>query len=121
MTNEGYAVGLVGCASQKLKRPASARELYVSQLFTKASAYAELTTDRWYVLSGPGSLLVGRPQLRVRGTGEAQGVADRRGGGSGQLGAATSWPTAVHQHPLLVRSCILPAARLWDCPVEAHG
>jgi hypothetical protein len=44
-------VGLVGCASQKLRRPVPARELYVSQLFKKASAYAEATCDRWYVLS----------------------------------------------------------------------
>ena len=50
MTNT-ITVGLVGCASQKLKRPAPARELYVSQLFKKASAYAEVTCDRWYVLS----------------------------------------------------------------------
>lgn len=34
-----YTVGLIGCASQKLKRAAPARELYVSQLFKKASAY----------------------------------------------------------------------------------
>ena len=44
-------VGLVGCASQKLHRPAPARDLYVSQLFRKASAYAEASCDRWYVLS----------------------------------------------------------------------
>jgi hypothetical protein len=50
-------VGLVGCASQKLKRPAPARELYVSQLFKKASAYAELTCDRWYVLSAKHGLV----------------------------------------------------------------
>lgn len=31
-------VGLIGCASQKLKRPAPGRELYVSQLFKTASA-----------------------------------------------------------------------------------
>lgn len=47
----GIRVGLVGCASQKLTRPAPARDLYVSQLFKKASAYAEATCDRWYVLS----------------------------------------------------------------------
>jgi hypothetical protein len=46
-----YRVGLVGCASMKLRRPAPARELYVSQLFKKASAYAEATCDRWYILS----------------------------------------------------------------------
>jgi hypothetical protein len=44
-------------ASQKLKRPAPARELYVSQLFKKASAYAELTCDRWYVLSAKHGLV----------------------------------------------------------------
>lgn len=47
-----YRVGLVGCASSKLQRPAPARELYTSQLFRKASAYAEQTCDRWYILSG---------------------------------------------------------------------
>jgi hypothetical protein len=50
-------VGLVGCASQKLKRPAPARELYVYQLFKKASAYAELTCDRWYLLSAKHGLV----------------------------------------------------------------
>lgn len=44
-------IGLVGCAATKLKRPAPARELYTSQLFRKASAYAEANSDRWYVLS----------------------------------------------------------------------
>lgn len=56
MSNE-ITVGLVGCASQKLKRPAPARELYVSQLFKKASAYAEATCDRWYVLSAKHGLV----------------------------------------------------------------
>jgi hypothetical protein len=50
-------IGLVGCASQKLNRPAPARELYVSQLFKKASAYAEATCDRWYVLSAKHGLV----------------------------------------------------------------
>lgn len=50
-------IGLVGCASQKLKRPAPARQLYVSPLFKKASAYAELTCDRWYVLSAKHGLV----------------------------------------------------------------
>ena len=56
MSNE-ITVGLVGCASQKLKRPAPARDLYVSQLFKKASAYAEATCDRWYVLSAKHGLV----------------------------------------------------------------
>jgi hypothetical protein len=56
MSNE-ITVGLVGCGSQKLERPAPARELYISQLFKKASAYAELTCDRWYVLSAKHGLV----------------------------------------------------------------
>lgn len=44
-------IGLVGCAAAKLARPAPARELYTSQLFRKAAAYAELHSDRWYILS----------------------------------------------------------------------
>jgi hypothetical protein len=50
-------VGLVGCASTKLKHPAPARELYTSQLFRKASAFAEATCDRWYVLSAKHGLV----------------------------------------------------------------
>lgn len=57
MSSETYTVGLVGCASQKLRRAAPARELYVSQLFKKASAYAELICDRWYVLSAKHGLV----------------------------------------------------------------
>jgi hypothetical protein len=50
-------VGLVACAGQKLQHPAPARELYVSQLFRKASAYAEASCDRWYILSAKHGLL----------------------------------------------------------------
>lgn len=50
-------IGLVGCASQKLLRPAPARELYVSSLFRKATAYAERTCDRWYILSAKHGLV----------------------------------------------------------------
>ncbi|QYF88469.1 DUF6884 domain-containing protein [Arthrobacter sp. PAMC25284] len=57
MSGTILTVGLVGCASQKLTRPAPARELYVSQLFKKASAYAEATCDRWYVLSARHGLI----------------------------------------------------------------
>lgn len=44
-------VGLVACASQKLRRPAPARELYTSQLFRKSVAYVEPRVDRWFILS----------------------------------------------------------------------
>jgi hypothetical protein len=57
VSSETDTVGLVGCASQKLRRPAPARDLYVSQLFRKASAYAEQTCDRWYILSAKHGLI----------------------------------------------------------------
>lgn len=50
-------VGLVGCSAQKLAQAAPARDLYVSQLFRKASAYAEATCDRWYILSAKHGLI----------------------------------------------------------------
>lgn len=50
-------IGLVGCASAKLSRPAPARDLYTSPLFRKASAYAEATCVRWYVLSAKHGLI----------------------------------------------------------------
>lgn len=50
-------IGLVGCSATKLDRPAPARELYVSPLFVKASAYAEATCQRWYVLSAKHGLV----------------------------------------------------------------
>lgn len=56
-------VGLVACSSQKLQHPAPARELYVSALFTKASAYAEQSCDRWYVLSAKHGLV--RPETSL--------------------------------------------------------
>lgn len=49
--------GIVGCASAKLFRPAPARELYTSQLFPKASFYAEATCERWYILSAKHGLV----------------------------------------------------------------
>lgn len=54
---DGIKVGLVGCAAQKLQHPAPARDLYISQLFRKASAYAEATCDRWYILSAKHGLV----------------------------------------------------------------
>lgn len=50
-------IGLVACASSKLSRPAQARDLYTSQLFRKASRYAELTCHRWFILSAKHGLL----------------------------------------------------------------
>lgn len=44
-------IGLVACAAKKLDRPTLARDLYISPLFRKASAYCEREYDCWYVLS----------------------------------------------------------------------
>ncbi|MET4144325.1 DUF6884 domain-containing protein [Arthrobacter sp. UYCo732] len=57
MTGAPIRVGLVGCAALKLPHTATARDLYVSQLFRKASTYAEATCDRWYVLSAKHGLV----------------------------------------------------------------
>lgn len=57
MSSKSHTVGLLGRASQKLRCPAPARELYVSPLFKKASVYAEQTCDRWYVLSAKHGLV----------------------------------------------------------------
>ena len=42
---------LVACVKEKNARPMPARDLYSSDWFQKASAYAERMADEWYVLS----------------------------------------------------------------------
>ena len=51
MTEERISVGLVGCAATKAAAAQPARLLYRSQLFARASAYAEAHYDHWFVLS----------------------------------------------------------------------
>lgn len=51
-------IGLVGCASTKLRRPAPARDLYTSPLFKKASAHAEAACARWFILSAKHGLVL---------------------------------------------------------------
>jgi hypothetical protein len=57
VSSKTLPIGLVGSASQKLRRLAAARDLHVAQLFKKASAYAEQTCNRWYVLSAKHGLV----------------------------------------------------------------
>lgn len=52
-----YRIGLVACSAGKLDHAAPARDLYTSQLFRKAAAYAAATCDRWYILSAKHGLL----------------------------------------------------------------
>ena len=44
-------IALVACVSKQNARPMPARDLYISDWFRKASAYAERTADQWYILS----------------------------------------------------------------------
>jgi hypothetical protein len=44
-------IALVACVSKKNKRPMVARDLYISDWFKKASAYAEKNSDKWFILS----------------------------------------------------------------------
>lgn len=50
-------IGIVGCGSEKLDRPAPARELYTGQLFRKSLAYAEQRCERVWIVSAKGGLL----------------------------------------------------------------
>jgi hypothetical protein len=42
---------LVGCVKTKLRRPAPAKDLYISDQFLKRRAYAETQPGPWYILS----------------------------------------------------------------------
>ena len=55
---------LVSCASTKLKEPAKAEDLYVSPLFIKAKKLAQLSADKWFILSAKHKLL--DPQHRIK-------------------------------------------------------
>jgi hypothetical protein len=44
-------IALVACVSKKNPTPMPARDLYVSDWFHKASAYAARVADGWYILS----------------------------------------------------------------------
>jgi hypothetical protein len=48
---ERISIGLVGCAATKAETPQPARLLYRSELFRRASAYAEAHYDHWFILS----------------------------------------------------------------------
>jgi hypothetical protein len=46
-----YRVAFIGCSAQKLDHAAPARELYTGALFKRALEYAELVSDKVFVLS----------------------------------------------------------------------
>lgn len=51
------SITLVSCVATKRTEPAMARDLYVSQWFTKARRYAERLEHDWYILSAKYGLL----------------------------------------------------------------
>lgn len=89
---------LIACCRKKLTVSAAARDLYVSSLFRKARAYAEMHTDSWYILSAEYGLVaphqVVEPYdktLNTMSAGERQAWASRvRGQLSGVLAAGDS-------------------------------
>jgi hypothetical protein len=50
-------IGLVGCVSEKLNRPALARDLYRSALFVGRRRYVEGSCDDWFILSAKHGLV----------------------------------------------------------------
>lgn len=50
-------IALVGCGAQKSLHAGKAKDLYTSNLFRAARAYAEATCARWYILSAKFGLL----------------------------------------------------------------
>ncbi len=84
---DGPRVFLVGCSAQKLhvSVPIAARELYQSQLFTKALAYAEREGDEVFILSARHGLVeLDRKLLPYEWTmRDVGGDAERRGWAGG--------------------------------------
>jgi hypothetical protein len=50
-------IALVACVSKKASAPMPARDMYTSDWFRKASAYAARVTDDWYILSAKYGLI----------------------------------------------------------------
>lgn len=50
---------VIACCASKLDKPAEARDLYTSQWFVKARAYAESLGRPWFILSAKHGLLGG--------------------------------------------------------------
>ena len=50
-------IALVACVSKKNSTPMPARDLYISDWFRKASAYAMRVADEWYILSAKYGLI----------------------------------------------------------------
>lgn len=56
-TKNGSVLYLVSCVKQKQSLPCEARDLYVSQWFSKARRYVEQQNGRWFILSAQHGLV----------------------------------------------------------------
>lgn len=79
MAAKTKTLALVACASSKRAHPAPAADLYVSDLFRKARAYAEGNADDWFVLSAMHGLVAPGAVVEPYDlTLNTMGVAERR-------------------------------------------
>lgn len=119
-------IGLVACASTKLNHPAQARDLYTSQLFRKASAYAELTCSRWFILSAKHGLLDPARQVapydeRLTSTPQAEAWAERvRGQLAAEL-ADTPRPILVTLAGARYQTVLRPCQWPFQIPMKGLG
>lgn len=75
----GSTIYLVSCVSQKRDQPCAARDLYVSDLFSKARRFVEASGCPWYILSAEHGLVApGQMLAPYERTLNSMGVADRR-------------------------------------------
>ena len=72
-------IALVACVSKKNSTPMPAGDLYISDWFRKASAYAARMADRWYILSAKYGLVAPKAVIEPYDeTLNRMGVAARR-------------------------------------------
>lgn len=105
MHSAGSTMYVISCVSQKRDQPYSACDMYVSDLFSKARRYAEVSGYRWFIFSAEYGLVapdqVIAPYERML---NRMGVAQRRSWSdqvAGQIVAqsrtcpgSSSWPAS---------------------------
>lgn len=76
-------VVIIGCVSQKLRKAAPARDLYVSDLFQARRAYAEARGVPWGILSALYEVVPPDRVIRPYNMTIKQALSKKRGGGHG--------------------------------------
>ncbi|MDB6006761.1 MAG: hypothetical protein JWR15_3748 [Prosthecobacter sp.] len=79
MQLKGLTIYLVSCVSRKRALTSAARDLYISDLFRKARAYAEASRCRWFILSAEHGLVAPDQEIGpYEKTLNMMRIADRR-------------------------------------------